>query len=101
MLFTVAVEFVGVAIGKLTDITAINVVYGIFVLVTILPTFAVTIRRLHDLDRSGWWIFLSFVPLVGAIILLIWFCTKGTSGPNRFGPGSLAMEAMSTAPRPV
>ncbi len=54
-----------------------------------LPSLAVAIRRLHDLDKSGWWILLSLIPLIGAIILIVWFCTKGTTGPNRFGPDPL------------
>jgi uncharacterized membrane protein YhaH (DUF805 family) len=62
----------------------------IFILVTFLPMLSVSVRRLHDLDRSGWWILLDLIPLVGGIILLIWFCTKGTDGPNRFGPDRLA-----------
>ena len=72
-----------------------NVVFGTFVLTglfylaVLLPNLAVTIRRLHDLDRTGWWFFLGFIPLVGTIILLIWYCTKGTDGPNRFGPDPL------------
>jgi uncharacterized membrane protein YhaH (DUF805 family) len=61
----------------------------IFVLGTLLPSLSVTIRRLHDLDRSGWWILLGLIPLVGVIILIIWFCTKGTDGPNRFGADRL------------
>ena len=55
-------------------------------LVLFLPTLAVSIRRLHDLDRSGWWFLLIFVPLIGGIWLLVWFCMRGTVGPNRFGP---------------
>jgi uncharacterized membrane protein YhaH (DUF805 family) len=55
-----------------------------------LPSLAMSIRRLHDLDRSGWWYFLVLIPIVGWIILLIWDCTKGTDGPNRFGPDPLA-----------
>ncbi len=54
-----------------------------------LPSLAVAVRRLHDLDKSGWWFLLIFIPLVGAIILIVWFCTKGTTGPNRFGPDPL------------
>jgi len=50
----------------------------------------VAVRRLHDLDRSGWWICLAFIPLIGAIILIVWFCTRGTVGPNRFGPDPLS-----------
>ena len=54
-----------------------------------LPGLAESIRRLHDLDRSGWWYLLIFIPLIGLIVLLIWYCTRGTVGPNRFGPDPL------------
>jgi uncharacterized membrane protein YhaH (DUF805 family) len=54
-------------------------------LVFLMPYHAVAVRRLHDTNRSGWWLLLVFVPL-GAIVLLIWFCAPSTSGPNRFGP---------------
>jgi uncharacterized membrane protein YhaH (DUF805 family) len=55
-----------------------------------LPGLAVSARRLHDTDRSGWWILLILIPLIGAILLLIWYCTPGKPGPNRFGPAPLA-----------
>jgi uncharacterized membrane protein YhaH (DUF805 family) len=42
-------------------------------------------RRLHDTDRSAWWWLIAFVPLVGAILLIVWLCQRGTDGPNRFG----------------
>lgn len=61
----------------------------LFSLAVLLPSLAVLARRLHDLDRSAWWMLLMFVPIVGWIILLIWNCTKGTDGPNRFGPDPL------------
>jgi len=64
--------------------------YLIFVLATFLPSLSVAVRRLHDLDHSGWWILLALIPLVGHIILLVWFCFKGTDGPNRFGADRLA-----------
>ena len=51
-----------------------------------LPGLAVAVRRLHDVDRSGWWLLLAFVPLIGIIVLIVWWCTEGTRGPNRFGP---------------
>ena len=62
---------------------------GLFALASFLPAISVTVRRLHDTDRSGWWYWIGLVPLVGAILLLIWFCTRGTSGANRFGPDPL------------
>jgi uncharacterized membrane protein YhaH (DUF805 family) len=54
-------------------------------LVFLMPYHAVAVRRLHDTDRSGWWLLLAFVPL-GNILLLIWLSTPSTAGPNRFGP---------------
>jgi uncharacterized membrane protein YhaH (DUF805 family) len=59
---------------------------GLFGLFIMIPSLAVVIRRLHDLDKSGWWYFLALVPLIGPLILLVWFLTAGTPGPNRFGP---------------
>jgi len=56
----------------------------------LLPGLAVGVRRLHDIDRSGWWLLLALLPLVGAIILIVWACFRGTPGPNRFGPDPLA-----------
>jgi uncharacterized membrane protein YhaH (DUF805 family) len=74
----------------------IDAVLGVYLITSLvnlavfLPGLAVGIRRLHDLDRTGWWVLLVFIPIVGAIILIIWACTKGTEGPNRFGPDRLA-----------
>jgi uncharacterized membrane protein YhaH (DUF805 family) len=66
-----------------------QVTTGLFGLVTFLPSLAVAIRRLHDTDRTGWWILLGLIPLIGWIILLIWYCSRGTPGPNRFGSDHL------------
>jgi uncharacterized membrane protein YhaH (DUF805 family) len=58
-------------------------------LLLLLPGLAVSVRRLHDIDRTGWWILIT-LTIIGLIVLLIWNCTKGTDGPNRFGPDPLA-----------
>jgi uncharacterized membrane protein YhaH (DUF805 family) len=58
-------------------------------LATLLPSIAVAVRRLHDTDRSGWWFLLIFIPLIGPIVLIVWFCMRGTVGSNRFGPDPL------------
>jgi uncharacterized membrane protein YhaH (DUF805 family) len=65
---------------------AISVVSALFALATFLPSIAVWVRRLHDVDRSGWWAWIILVPLVGWVLVLVWACTRGTRGPNRFGP---------------
>ncbi|PID36282.1 MAG: DUF805 domain-containing protein [Rhodobacterales bacterium] len=59
---------------------------GIFALASFLPSLGVAVRRLHDTDRSGWWFLIAFVPLIGFIVLLVFFVTDGTRGANRFGP---------------
>jgi len=69
----------------------------VFMLATVLPTIAVGVRRLHDIDRSGWWMLISLVPLIGAIYLIVKFCTRGTDGPNRFG-GPRLLEPSPPAP---
>ena len=63
---------------------------SLFSLATLLPSIAISVRRLHDLDKSGWWLLLSFIPLIGFIVLIIWFASRGTEGDNRFGPDPLA-----------
>ena len=74
-----------------------EVTTSLFGLAVLLPGISVAIRRLHDLDRSGWWVFLVCIPLIGAIVLIIWYCSRGTEGPNRFGPDPLAALALAHA----
>jgi len=61
-------------------------------LVLLVPAVSVTIRRIHDVDRTGWWVLIAFVPIIGAILLLIWFCQRGTQGPNKFGPDPFELD---------
>jgi len=65
-------------------------------LALILPNLSVAVRRLHDIDRSGWWLLIALVPLVGWIVLLIWDVSRGTTGANRFGGETLASAAIAT-----
>lgn len=86
VLFVLIADVVAIAIDAAIGKQIITSLFGLAVL---LPGLGVTVRRLHDLDRTGWWIFLGLIPLVGAIILIIWFCSKGTDGLNRFGADPL------------
>jgi uncharacterized membrane protein YhaH (DUF805 family) len=68
---------------------------ALFSLATIIPSLAIEIRRLHDVDRTGWWILIS-LTIIGLIYpLLVWKCTKGTDGANRFGPDPLGIDAQA------
>jgi uncharacterized membrane protein YhaH (DUF805 family) len=62
---------------------ALGMLWALFVFI---PNLAVIIRRLHDQDKSGWFILMGLIPVVGPIILLVFYCIEGTRGPNRFGP---------------
>ena len=52
---------------------------------TFIPALAVSVRRLHDIGRSGWWLLIAFIPVVGIIILIVWACKRGETGANPYG----------------
>jgi len=64
---------------------ALSPLGAIFNLVTFLPSIAVTTRRLHDIDKSGWWQLINIIPLIGSLIFLVWITSLGRRGSNRFG----------------
>jgi uncharacterized membrane protein YhaH (DUF805 family) len=94
-LFNVLVSIVADILDAVTFHASTSV--GVFSIVVglglIIPSIAVGVRRLHDIDRTGWWLLLDFIPIIGWIVLLIWACMAGTSGPNRFGPDPLGQPA--------
>ena len=57
----------------------------VYSLAIFIPSLAVCVRRLHDIGRSGWWYLIGLVPVVGWIILIIWFCTDSQPGANNWG----------------
>ena len=90
VLFVMICWIIGFALGPVIEIV---IGLGLF-----LPGIAVCARRLHDLDKSGAWWFI-WLTCVGAIVLLVWAATKGTAGPNRFGPDPLGSgEALPEPP---
>ena len=85
ILFVGIGEAVGVGLDYAIFATPQGLFYYVFALAIFLPSLAVAIRRLHDLDRSGWWILLFLIPIVGSIWLIVWLYSLGTPGLNRFG----------------
>jgi len=76
-----------IVLAILTQVSSIFfVVYAIYVLAVIIPSLAIVIRRLHDTGKSGWFILFGLIPLVGAIILLV-FYIQPSDGPNEYGQG--------------
>jgi len=64
-------------------------IYGpitlLLILALLVPAIAVQVRRFHDQDKSGWFVLLAFIPIIGSIAVLVFMCLSGTDGPNRFG----------------
>lgn len=63
----------------------LSVMIIIYALVMTIPSLAVTVRRLHDTGHSGWWIFLNLIPVIGSIVLFIWFITDSDPDTNEYG----------------
>jgi len=80
--------------GMIFPFASTGPIQGLTSLVLFLPGLAVSMRRLHDIDRTGWWWLIAFT-VIGIILLLIWACTRGTAGANRYGPDPLAGGAIS------
>jgi uncharacterized membrane protein YhaH (DUF805 family) len=80
---------IGVALGALFRYAGVGRLFyaasGLFSLLILIPNIAVSVRRLHDTNRSGLWLFIGLIPLIGLIILIVWAVQEGTRGRNRYG----------------
>lgn len=68
-----------------TSINAISYIASIYGFAVFLPSIGVLVRRLHDVEKSGWFAFIMLIPLVGIIWLIVLLATEGTQGPNKYG----------------
>ena len=89
ILFTVLVSIVTSIIDLEVLSSSVTPFSSIWSVVTLLPSLAMGVRRLRDTDRSGWWWLIAFIPLIGFIVLIVFWCFEGTRGSNRFGPDPL------------
>ncbi len=83
VLFTVIVDIVVSAIDAAIGSSILGIIVSLALL---LPSLAVGIRRLHDTDRSGWWILIGIIPLVGWIVLIVFAVQDSSNGANKYGP---------------
>jgi uncharacterized membrane protein YhaH (DUF805 family) len=74
------------ATGSFSEAAGIGILGAIYDLAILIPSIAVSIRRLHDTDRSGWWLLIGLIPVIGAIVLIVFLVQDSKPGPNRFGP---------------
>ena len=84
-------------IGAYDRSTGVGLLSAIFSLAILIPSISVSVRRrLHDIDRTGWWVLISLVPLVGWIVLLVFHVQDGTPGTNRYGPNPKSTDYQGT-----
>ena len=82
VLVSIALSILDRAVFPFSEISPLSTIWS---LAAFLPGLAVSVRRLHDTDHVGWWLLLWFT-IIGIIVLIVWYCTPGTPGANRFGP---------------
>lgn len=94
--FTLASILISIVLGMFGRLgNMLGFVYSIAVL---LPTIGVGIRRLHDTNRSGWWFLLLLIPVIGWIVLIVFYAIEGDAGDNQYGPN---LKGASMTPTPV
>ncbi len=86
IIISLVLAFVDTAAGTMSAEAGVGLLGGIYSLAVLIPSIAVSVRRLHDTSRSGWWLLLIFVPLLGFLVLLVFFVMDSTPGSNEHGP---------------
>lgn len=91
ILFTIIINFIaGLMDASLYGSTDAGWFYACAQIGLLIPGISASIRRMHDTERSGWWVLVLLVPLVGLLAFIWWACEEGTDGPNLYGPDPLA-----------
>jgi uncharacterized membrane protein YhaH (DUF805 family) len=77
-------------IGTFTYQAGFGLLQGLYSLAVLIPSIAVTVRRLHDTGRSGWWILIALIPFIGGLVLLVFMVLDSQPGENQYGPNPKA-----------
>lgn len=86
LIISCVLSAIDVFIGTYSVSAGVGLLAGLYALAVLLPGIGVTVRRLHDTGRSGWWILIALVPLVGWIVLLVFMLIDSQPGTNAYGP---------------
>ncbi len=91
IVFTIGLSVLLITIQTYTPINSqiIGIMSIVINLALFIPSITVAVRRLHDIDKSGWWYLICLVPFIGVIILIIFLVKRGNIGENRFGSDPL------------
>jgi len=86
VLASVAAVLDSALLGTVSKNLGFGLLSSLYALVALMPELAVTVRRLHDVGKSGWWLFITLVPFIGSIWLLVLLASDGQPGENKYGP---------------
>lgn len=84
-MFTLINIIISIIVGIVAKAIGLEFLSFVYSIAMLIPILALTARRLHDINRSGWWQLLNFIPIIGWIILLIWYVTDSDAGSNQYG----------------
>ena len=85
IIISIVLSIVDGITGTFSAMAGLGLLSGIYSLAVLIPSLAVSVRRLHDTSRSGWWLFIALIPLVGAIVLLVFMAQDGKPEQNQYG----------------
>ena len=88
---------IAIAVSIVTTMLRVPMVYTLFGLAMMVPSWAITARRLHDVNKSGWWQLIALIPLVGIIVLIIWLAGESKNEGNQFGEAATTAAPDATA----
>lgn len=91
LLISLVLGFIDGVIGTFSAEVGLGLLGGLYTLAVLLPSLGVSVRRLHDTNHSGWWLFIALIPFIGAIILVIFMARDSDSGDNQYGPNPKAL----------
>ncbi len=82
---------ISIVLSVIDNLIGFYVLASLYSLAVLLPSIGVSIRRLHDTGRTGWWIFIGLIPLIGTVILIIYMVIDSQEGTNQYGPSPKAV----------
>ena len=86
VIISIVLLVIDVVIGTYSAEAGLGLLGGVYALAVLIPSIAVGVRRLHDTGRSGWWLLIVLIPLIGAIVLLVFTVQDSKPGENQYGP---------------
>ena len=85
IIISIVLTIIDAVIGTYNADAGLGLLSGIYTLAVLIPSVAVGVRRLHDTDRSGWWLLIVLIPIIGAIVLFVFVVQDSKPGENQYG----------------